>query len=48
MPAGDVPTRAVEPRDEAAGDRVGQGRKDDNFKVLPTLSHAAQVLRTLL
>ena len=27
--AGDVPTRLVEPRDEAAGDGVGHVRKDD-------------------
>jgi hypothetical protein len=27
--AGDVPTRAVEPRDDAAGDRVAQAHKDD-------------------
>jgi hypothetical protein len=27
--AGDVPTRAVNPRDEAAGDGVGHGHKDD-------------------
>ena len=27
--AGDVPTRAVEPRDEAAGDGIACARKDD-------------------
>jgi hypothetical protein len=27
--AGDVPTRAVEPRDDAAGDGVARARKDD-------------------
>ena len=27
--AGDVPTRAVEPRDDAAGDGVGRARKND-------------------
>ena len=29
--AGDVPTRAVEPRDDAAGDRVARARKDDRI-----------------
>jgi hypothetical protein len=30
---GDVPTWAVEPLDEAAGDWVGHGRKDDRDRL---------------
>jgi hypothetical protein len=26
---GDIPTRAIDPRDDAQGDRVGHARKDD-------------------
>ena len=31
--AGDVPARAVEPRDDAAGDGVGHGHKDDRDRL---------------
>jgi len=35
--AGDVPTRAVEPPDEAAGDRVAHAHKDDRDRPRPLL-----------
>src|SRR6516162_8078795 len=31
--AGDVPTRAVEPRDDAAGDGLAHGRKDNRDRL---------------
>jgi hypothetical protein len=44
--AGDVPTRAVEPRDEAAGDGVAHAHKDDRDRPRLPLEGNARVLFT--